>query len=84
MSTLKPFPCPSCQKLLSIPSFYSRIPGIGALIVCGAAGYLFGLRGMALLIFVILFWFPVTACLFAVLVLKFNPSITEYHSSLTK
>jgi hypothetical protein len=80
----RPFPCPSCQKLLSIPSYYYPIPGIAATVLCAAVGYLLDLRDIRLAVFVIVFWFPMLAFFFAVLKLTFNPEITEYHSSLTK
>src|SRR6266852_2210941 len=65
MNARKPFPCPSCGKLLRIPYFYYPIPGVGALLLCGTLGYVFGLRDTTLLIFVAVLWFPITAFLFA-------------------
>jgi hypothetical protein len=76
-----PFPCPSCQKLLHTPSFYLFIPGFITIIACAIIGFLFGLRDTSLLIFVIVFWVPITTFTFAVLRLTLNPSITEYHSN---
>jgi hypothetical protein len=80
----RPFPCPSCRKLLSVPSYYYPVPGIGAVVVCAAVGYLLGLRDIRLVVSVFVFWFPMTAFFFGVLKLTFNPEITEYHSSLTE
>src|SRR5712692_2458401 len=78
----KPFPCPSCGKLLRIPSFYYPIPGLAAILACTLLGYLFGLRDMTLLIFVLILWFPISAFFFAVLKLNFNPKIEEYQPNL--
>ena len=50
-----------------------------AVFVCGALGYAFGLKSYRLMIFVTVFWFPITAFLFAVLKLKINPKIQEHH-----
>ena len=79
MNARKPFPCPSCGKLLRIPYFYYPIPGVGALLLCGTLGYVFGLRDTTLLIFVAVLWFPITAFLFAVLFLNINPKVEEYY-----
>ncbi len=79
IDTRKPFPCPSCGKLLRVPSYYYPIPGLAAPLVCAILGYAFGLRDWTLLILVAILWFPITAFFFALLNLKFNPKITEYH-----
>ena len=66
-------------KALRIPSYYYPIPWVVAVLVCAALGYAFGLKSYRLVIFVIVFWFPITAFLFAVLKLKINPKIHEHH-----
>lgn len=76
----KPFPCPSCGKLLHIPSYYYPIPGLAAVLVCALLGYVFGLRDSRLLIFVAVLWVPITAFLFAVMKLTFNPKVGAFHS----
>jgi hypothetical protein len=66
-----------------VPSHYRPIPGIGAAFISAATGYAFGIRGISLLVFIGVFWFPLTVFLFGVLKMKSNPRITEFHQSLT-
>jgi C4-type Zn-finger protein len=77
VDTEKSFPCPSCGRLLRVSPYYYPIPGVGAVLVCGLLGYAFGFRNLKLLLFVVVLWFPVTAFLFAVLNLTFNPKVEE-------
>jgi hypothetical protein len=64
--------------LLRVPSYYYPIPGIGAVLVYALLGYVFGLRDLTLLIFIVL-WAPITVLLVAVLNLKFNPKVEQYY-----
>jgi len=56
------------------------MPGLAAILVCCLLGYVFGLGGATLWIFVLVLWFPITAFFFGVLHLTYNPKLQEYHS----
>jgi len=75
----KSFPCPSCGKQLRIPYYYHPMPGVTAALFCSLFGYVIGIRGYTLLIFVVALWFPITALLFGVQHLIFNPKIEQGH-----
>jgi hypothetical protein len=80
LNFLRPFPCPSCQRLLYIPPYYKPIPGIGAALLSLTLGYSFGIRDVSLILFVIVLWFPLAAFLFGALKLKYRGRILEYFS----
>ncbi len=76
----RPFACPTCGRLLRISSLYFWIPLLAGTAGCGLLGYAFGVRGMALAVFIVLLWFPISVLLGIIGRVYSNPKIRVHHS----
>jgi hypothetical protein len=74
-----PFLCTCCKKALYIRGFYFWFPVLTGFLVTGLFGYLLGFRFPRLLVFPVLFGFPVGVLFWLILTSSFNPKIEEHY-----
>ena len=74
-----PFSYTYCKKSLYIRGFYFWFPAITSFFVTGLFGYFLGFRFPRLLVFPVLFGFPVGILFGLILTSTFNPKIEEHY-----
>jgi hypothetical protein len=63
---------------LRISPIYFWIPLVTGIAGCGLLGYIFGVRDMALVVFIALLSLPITVFVGTIMRVTFNPKITVY------
>ena len=73
------FPCIYCGKVLHISGFYFWMPALAGFFVAGLLGYKLGFRFPKILVFPVLFGFPLAIWFGLLLMSAFRPKIDEHY-----